>query len=185
MKAFGIVDSSVNLINDMQSVAFCISLLSSFEYFSLCIVSVFTPERVPSLYSFTLTASSQSWFFKTISSPGASWLTNYTFQCLWVCLMSELVTHYVCGHRGFPTVEGGKKKKKKKEKPSFTLQPWGGCTVQLTAGQWGQSWWITGSERERERERERRVVVTWRRLRLKGCNVAWWQEYRLEPRVSV
>lgn len=39
---------------------------------------------------------------------------------VFVGLMSEPVTHYVCGHRGFPTVAGGKKKKN--EKPSSTLR---------------------------------------------------------------
>lgn len=53
---------------------------------------------------------------------------------------------------------------RKKESFSY-FTAWRGRTVQLTAGQWSETWWITG----------RGESVTRSRLRLEGWHAVWWQ----------
>jgi len=65
-------------------------------------------------------------------------------------MVSELVTHYGCEHRGFPTVQARRKKKKKKNFLHSTA-----CVAQLTgASGVGCGEWQAVSERERERGEE-------------------------------
>lgn len=123
------------------------SLVSSYEYF--------LPFLLFEEFIFYLNSIWAAMLCFTISFSGANWLTNYTFQHLWVCLTSEPVTHYLCGHRGFPAVQ---RRRRGRRKTLLNFVAWRGCTVQLTAGQWGQSWWITGTKRSERGERDTEPV---------------------------
>lgn len=78
----------------------------------------------------------------TISSSGATGLTNDTFQCLWVCLgvwACDSLWMWACGDSW--QCRGGEERE---EDTSLHFETLRGCTVQLTEGQQGQPWWITG-----------------------------------------
>lgn len=47
----------------------------------------------------------------------------HSCRCLWVCLMSEPVTHYPCGHRGIPNSTGEKRKGRGERERKLAVQP--------------------------------------------------------------